>query len=281
MKVIATVQLQALEWPQWSEYELMKGWLSPCGDPRPHRQLDDFDLVNPFARLGSLPLEGWGTAFREQFVNRFGLLGQTVLAGKSRRVRGQQRMGDNLVWAMAHARNVDRILRLHKGRFSDLDGLLESLAYRRVRTREIGQKEWLQNLHPMTIQVPILEEPWQVGIGRENLFPEGAASSPLSVQRLVIAQLLNPNIAGVNRRYDTTRGEPVFHCRALIEVIYWQLADRLGVCKVRRCECGALFFAADARQKFCPPIEGKKESACAKRFYMRRFRLRPRSTGQR
>jgi hypothetical protein len=270
LEVIATQSLHDMEWPQWSEYRILGGWIFASGKERQKRHLAGVDLVTPFARLALVPLEDRVAVLHEQFVRPFGLLGYTVLSGRPHRTGKFLRMADDLAWTLAHVRNVDRILRLHKSRFGELDQLIGALDKRSMRTRKEGQLTWSRHPQPITLQVPLVHEPWQAGIA--SIFLDGGDNEPMAVQRRLVAALLNPNLAGISRQYGALRGVPEFRCRALIEALYWQLADKLGEFTIRTCKCGALFFPTDERQKFCPPPDGRNESLCAKKFYMRRFR---------
>jgi hypothetical protein len=207
------------------------------------------------------------------FVKRFGLLGRTVLSGTSRRRDdGHLYMADDMAWVLQHARNVDRILQLSRSRWTKLDDLLEFLDLRTVRVREIGQDVAEPMLHLKTLQVPVLTEPWQIPIRPDALMAR--RTEPLDVSRQIIAELLNPNLIGVQRAYDPTADAPTFQFRALIQMVYWPLADRLGHYAIRQCRCGAMFFAPDERQD----SHSKK---CYRRFYMqdhRKGRLRRRKT---
>jgi hypothetical protein len=85
--------------------------------------------------------------------------------------------------------------------------------------------------------------------------------------------MLNPNVEGVPRICDGK--ESRFRFTALVQVVYWQLADLAGSRYLRQClECKTLFFASDNRQVFCPPPAGVRESRCAKRHQMRELRNR-------
>jgi hypothetical protein len=133
---------------------------------------------------------------------------------------------------------------------------------RTARVRSIGGND-AKSVADVSVQVPILSEPWQIGIRPAALSLRNA--DPLTISRQIIASLLNPNLSGVSRTYDPVTNRPTFQFRALIEMVYWELADRLGHYQIRACRCGALFFASDAREK-------SHSTDCYRRFYMRDYR---------
>jgi hypothetical protein len=91
--------------------------------------------------------------------------------------------------------------------------------------------------------------------------------------RAVLRAFLEPNLCGVDRGYDPETGRSVFKFKALIQLIYWQVADWINGERLRACEeCQTIFFASDDRQRFCPPPQGINESRCARRARMRALR---------
>ena len=251
------------EWSRWSEYlQTPDGWLCAAGT-RIAPDDAETDLVSPFAAIlaGARRLED-GVPRLRAFYRDFGLLGYTLLTVRQHRVpraagRFDLREGDPIHWALEHVANVGLILALARERRGPLDRRLTSISTRQS-----------------TLRIPTVAPPDAIPLSFD-MARALAESPPLDVARRIIAELLTPNLAGVTRIYDAQTGAPRFHVRVLIEAIYWQLADRLdGRHTLRQCPCGALFFAQDARQRHCPPQAGQRESACAKRFYMRRMRRR-------
>jgi hypothetical protein len=249
-----------LDWPVWSNYSVdQDGWMYPSGERRIVRHGSE-DLVNAFAAIHAVPLEQRPDALLE-FVKKYGLLGQTRLGRPRRRADGYVfDVADDRAWALLHARNVHRILRLKEERNRKLDDLLALFGDdRTVRVRDIGSKA-RQVTHPLPPQVPTLAEPWSIRLEPDVLVDR--AAKPLQVSRRLISHLLNPNTGSVPRVYDPVTDSPTFHFRTLIELVYWQLADALGRYQIRRCRCGALFFVFDGRQK-------AHSTRCFRRFYMR------------
>ena len=92
-----------------------------------------------------------------------------------------------------------------------------------------------------------------------------------SAARRLLEALLTPNLQGVKRVCDGK--ESRFEFVAPIQVIYWRVADLAGSPYLRQCvDCNTVFFAGDARQIFCPPPQGIRESRCPKRYRMRELR---------
>lgn len=246
-----------LKWKRWERYEQSDdGWISPAGEPvKPYIFSEFDDLAAHLARVNRSATPNIALL---DFYSAFGLLGQTVLSGEPiLRKSGTQRSlkdGDQQAWALLHAQNVDLILSLLRERWAKLDRLISLV------------------LNRAALQVPLSEEPWQKGIPAEDLHKLIDGADALEQSRLLVAQLLNPNLKGIPRRFDPDTGASEFHFSAPVQIIYWQLADHAGIDKPRRCMCGALFFALHANQKFCPPTPGQKSSRCAARFRQRRKR---------
>jgi hypothetical protein len=288
----------------------------PTGERLAPRLLtQEIDLVNPFAEIAVAPNEKQEQRLLE-FIREFGLLGQSVLAGgnpppivdappivlratKRRptplQVENARRMADGLGWALSHARNVDLIMRLHQARRGDLDRLLDWLNGRIVKVRvpegfafptkedapsedDFVDESWASKRRPGLLRAPLLAAPWFDHHRLAELSQPG--DSALDRSRRVIAALLDPNLRDVQRVTDWWTGTARFQFRALIQLLYWQLADRLGRWSIRRCRCGVMFFADHGNQESHSP-------QCFRRFYMRDHRkgdLRrkrlPRKTGR-
>ena len=280
--------------PRWTKYFVHDdGWIYADGEAAPpYVVTGEDDLPTQFARV----VEPVGRRFDAhlppllEFCGRFGLVGYTALAGprlvgnlgtataiatrtKSRlRPNGKDgqlsielRAGDSIHWALRHATNVRLILALHRGTqgWTKLDPLLDQLGRTQIPLTTPQSKEgrtlWQK---PLKLDLPTVRQ----------------THTPFVVARQVLAALLQPNVGAVDREISTTLGEPhfPFRLRALIDAIYWQLADSVqGNVEVRECQCGALFFARDPRQQCCPKLPGQRESRCTKRFRMRSLRHPP------
>jgi len=102
---------------------------------------------------------------------------------------------------------------------------------------------------------------------------------PSAIIRQSLCNLITENMAGVRRWLVTdphgSRAESFFLCSAMIEAVYWQLADRMEARLVRRCvECRRFFVARDKRQQYCPPLPGSTRSRCSSRLNVSNFRKR-------
>jgi hypothetical protein len=100
----------------------------------------------------------------------------------------------------------------------------------------------------------------------------------------VVSGVIQANIAGISpeplivkrgRRKEVRTG---FHFRALIEIVYWHLANalqrgRLWICEVEACR--AFFIQRRRGQRYCPPPYGHRgRSRCATLARQDRFQTR-------
>src|SRR5262249_33790481 len=156
---------------------------------------------------------------------------------------------DRSLWAYHHAKNVDLIMSLSEARYGRLDRLIDSL-----KSREAAlQVALVTNPRPGHID---RLKPWIKGIPAQTISRLVAGQTPVRAARLIIGELLNPNLRGIRLAYDPSTGSPTFQFRALIDSIYWQLSQRMGSVHIGKCPCGALFFADHGKQRFCPPPPG-------------------------
>ncbi len=283
---------------RWTSYEPTDdAWICPAGDRQPSAPVEaDGSLVSRFAAIvaGAERVED-AVPKLCAFYGDFGLLGYSLLTNQlhqRRRPDGRIDLceGDPVWWALAHVANVVEILGLAKDRGSALDRRLAETAKQHaaaaIQIPTVGphmvqlQEDVAAALHvppsfPVTNRQGVARLYGVEAAVRVDAAEDAAsrARAPLAVARRLLAERLNPNLVGVVRVYDAEAAGPRFAVRVLVEAIYWELADRLETrTTIRRCPCGALFFAIDQRQKHCPPREGQRESACAKRFRMRRLR---------
>ena len=269
-----------LVWPRWTRYKLhTDGWVYAAGKrAKPCHVGPDLGLVNAFANAGRGDVDETITALLH-FYKRYGLLGQTLGGGelgldgpRAATFSGQRevRAGDDSGWAVCHVLNVRLCLSLayplNRRAWQQLKAKLNSLADRQDAQVAVDELQiQVPILVPMTFAPWVRQLPFSI---RQALDRE---SEP-RVARRVLDELISPSLATVTRVLDPETGTPRFRFRALIETIYWQIADLVGTSALKQCECGALFFARDRRQQHCPPLPGIRESPCAKRFRMRRLR---------
>ncbi len=201
------------------------------------------------------------------FAARYGDLGYCHLAPFEKRCGG-----DPVYWVKAHARTVADALEV-----INLLGDVESA--RRPEERRRARKN-LRSCLELRCFDPRRPRPFAaVAIAdqvRHKLFFTAALlHDPVSAAHQYLRSLINPNIREVAfQLYEAPQGKSqfFFHFRAMIEVVYWHLANALEGGKVRRCaECRRPFIATDRRQRFCPP-PGAGRSRCASRFHIRTFR---------
>lgn len=227
------------------------------------------------------------------FVRSFGLLGYSALGGghlavpRDRRAEDRRRQGverdvqlverDDVIWALGHAQNVDLVLALlaELRNTRRLRAMLEGLRGRggdsRPRLEQLGAHDGTRILgRRPRLQIATLTPPWQLPLSLD-IDKALKGNTDVVVAHNVIAQILNVNLKTTPRVYDPLERQIVFRPKSLIEAIYQLLAERIGG-TVRRCRCGAYFFARDDRQRSCPSPLGAKESRCAKRFRMQRLR---------
>jgi hypothetical protein len=197
------------------------------------------------------------------FVQDYGLLGQTALGGKRPIVQIQRTSGrpypaeaDDLVWFRGHASTVHLVMSLIRA----LRGKINAEALERLF---VGLPQ----------RIATVQDPWWMTLDSD--FKAGVRTEGVvkTAQRALSA-LLTPNLQGVDLVIDPESGAPVFRFRALIQAVYWMLADRWGIGRrpIRCKECGAVFFPDDDREKFCPPPPGVNESRCGRRRRMRILR---------
>jgi hypothetical protein len=169
----------------------------------------------------------------EDFASEFGLLGHSHICKPEQRCGG-----DPVRWFRSHAKNV----------FDTLN-LLEAINRKDVVV--IGN--FLRRL--------------------PRFFATTAwPSNPIRAAREAVVMMVNPQIEGVRRQLQVgTDGiRSVLQPRALIDVVYWQLANASeGVPTIRRClECESFFIGGDPRRMYCP---GKN---CGMQRRVKRFRER-------
>jgi hypothetical protein len=185
-----------------------------------------------------------------QFADRFGLLGYNYLVPLENRCKD----GDPLHWFVAQARTIYTLAEL----------------IRYVREAERGDRYL-----PDYLREDISNGPFALGGKVVATRFRTATRSPTIAANGIIRYLINANLGTTGRVLQSSdRGlRTIFTFQALVQVIYWQLADRIGKSSIHRCiECGRIFSHSNVRARFCPPQGGKKISACKSRWNVREFR---------
>jgi hypothetical protein len=91
--------------------------------------------------------------------------------------------------------------------------------------------------------------------------------------------ILNRNVSRIYRYVATDekgKDRSFFGFHAVIDVVYWHLANLIDGGIVKRCEadrCDGLFIQSDPRQRYCPKRFRQQESPCATRQRQRERRL--------
>ena len=179
--------------------------------------------------------------------------------------------GDPVYWVKAHARTVADALEVID-RLGDVESARRPEERRRARKnlRSCLEQRCLDPRRPRPIAVAIADQ-----VRHKLFFTAALLLDPVCAAHHYLRSLINPNIREVALQlYEAPQGksQTFFRFRAMIEVVYWHLANALERGEVRRCaECRRPFIATDRRQRFCPP-PGAGRSRCASRFHVRTFR---------
>lgn len=191
----------------------------------------------------------------KSFADRFGLLGYNFLVPPEYRCKG----GDPLDWFLAQARTVCVL--------TALAGLV------RVARASTAERMELAKF----LAREISNGPYALGGRVVTTMLRAKHSNPVSAASGILRWLINENLGDTRRRIQSLgqHFRTIFVFRALVEVVYWQLADQLDKSSIHRCrECGRVFVHPNRRLRFCPPEGKKKISRCKSRWNVRRFRKR-------
>jgi hypothetical protein len=195
------------------------------------------------------------------FSVRYGLLGFDRLHREEMRQRKEHWAGDPVLWALSHARFVSAILSVteiindvRSGRVTLNDDtapkIAEALA---AEFRKAGVKGPLKEAAPeehlFEYALPGDQGIRRVWVGDWERDPFGGAYT-------LLTELINPNIRGVHYEFiprgqnaETELGTRL-RWNGLLEVVYWQLAERVGG-EFRLCPRCARVFPASGRRKYC------------------------------
>lgn len=221
----------------------------------------------------SLPIElaalHEGKIAPARFASKYGLLGYDRLVPREKRLGG-----DPIQWIGAHARAVffslDLVARINSGDTADL---LEGLC---------GMPK---DFYGSLAECRLLDFTWIRGRGwlAHVIKSHSRERTGVTLHQICLSQvnttvltLINPNIASIRRELMTDhrgRVTSVFRFDAMIQCVYWQIADRLERGGIRRCKfCGRFFVPSGTKQRFCSPPSGVRRSRCAQNYHVRRFR---------
>lgn len=215
-----------------------------------------------------------------KFVERYGLLGY----GRMHRdqMSDRKEKGDPVSWVLAHARVVRGLLRILE--------IMDDVRSKRVplngstplaRTFESVFKEMdiagpTQDVQPNSVYFNLVSPE-----GERKVWVSDWKSDPIAGVYVLLTELINPQIRGVHyeflssSRFERTESKLGVRLRwsALIEVIYWLLAERVGG-EFRQCSlCARVFPVSDPREKFC-------SGSCMNKVRCRNYRARKKSKKQ-
>jgi hypothetical protein len=191
-----------------------------------------------------------------------------------------------IAWVRAHARNAWLVLRLligleHAHGFDGEDELEEVLVDEVLILREAPRDEWAMQhaaLLADRIETILDDSPrWDTWVGSPRMYPRELAGR-------AIAAIISSNLAQVNVEVRSSGNGSIsmdYGFTSLLESIYFQLgvnaADqtRTRTCGWVQCAwCAKFSQKTNARQRFCPPDRGRKESICAVKYNTDRIRRR-------
>ncbi len=251
-----------LEWWSFGTYmETPDGWFVPDPSapylPRRYEPAREPGLVSAVTHLHATSYSDEHSQDILHFLRDFGCLGQTTFSKQYREVDDRFVDGDSRLWLEHHGRAVNLIMRLHEAQENGDKGRLHELlaelhdSQKRLRTTFLAAGE-----RCMSVELPL----------------QFYKSEPAATAQRVVEAILNLNLGGVDRAVH--QGRDVFKFKTLVQLVYWRLRDELMEARpVRRCMgCGQTFFVYDARQRFCPPPPFAKESRCAVKLRVSRYR---------
>lgn len=234
----------------------IKRWYAPIAHPELPQMVAKLEQADEKGLVG--------------FAETYGALGFTWLTPDpmaafytwpdGRRTAG----GDPLDWMRSHGRAVKLCLELmealNKHSAKDVDRITG------CRTDVVGDHQVVMST-PLRLARLAEIDGLEVQLNRP----------PFDRARTVLADVINSNIALVHRALalvDGTEHKSFFVYRAMIEAVYWHLANAVEGGIVARCKrpgCGALFIQRHRSQEYCAPRWNQRESPCA--LWVRQRRL--------
>ena len=242
-----------------------KGRYGPTDFPRVKRiywPASTADVVGELAKVESGNENGV-----LDFVNSYGLLGHDELVTPKPGIPN----GDPLWWFWRHAETVKMCM--------ELTALLQNKDSAGIK-RILGiQKDGFYDFPKIGVRGG-----WD-GEFKARALTDDCCSEARNTRSVII----NANIKNISRiirtNYVTGKVESCFKFSALIEMIYWHLADAcvigLGVRQCAYDRCPGFFIPTDPRQRYCPSrwIENGP-SPCARRARVEKWRSNPENRDQ-
>lgn len=252
-------------WRVAEDYVIQDRWLKEQGkDARLYFPAAHKELPSELAKLH----EGDEKAVLD-FARTYGALGYRCLV-KDHTLPN----GDPLTWIWAHAGTVRLCLRLLEGLQDKDTNHIPNRDHLDNVLREIASPQWGQDAPKARIAAggKIGEAYWGLAPQSRGEFEDLAAT--------IFKDIVNKNLIGLSPRLvfneQTNSWRQVFSFQALIQMVYWHLANYAAGGRLKRCEaegCGSLFLQTDGRQRFCPPrLDAQAESPCAVRQRQRNLR---------
>jgi len=272
-------------WPRHKNNKIENNILIPnFEDIECYYPMSKISIVNDFKQLKdgdeSLILE---------FTNLYGSLGFSYYAEIGDRVGG-----DPIWWIIAHAKAVQTCMEIQKVIEENNEGLMKDLV--KSMTFSLTAKEfhksmaYLGEMQSPNLDAVISKKCYSILEGADKRMKVILVPDISDRDLLLTIQMdfLNSNIQNIKREFILERIDPkdesntnnkihsYFDFKALLDVIYWKLADKIDGGVIKRCAaegCGGIFIQTDKRMIYCPPLSGHKESSCAARERMRKARL--------
>jgi hypothetical protein len=272
-------------WSVAEDYEIASGILRPKGAIRRiYCPIMHDELLNVL-----LKLERGNEVGLLRFARAYGHFGYSGLVPPEKR-----RGGDPVGWIWAHIETLQMCGRLLRWlREEDLNRLEASLCALQL-SDQVRASVWRflffmrdDEAHwPATIMAArgeIIYRSWRaLGAHTQQRFVAERELEELAEE--VISSVIQANIGGISpepiivkrrRRQEIRTG---FHFRALIEIVYWHLANalqggRLWICEAE--DCRAFFVQRSRGQRYCPRPYGEHgRSPCATRARQDRHQQR-------
>ena len=258
-------------WPVTDKYRIEGNVIKQYGKPQKlYAPIECKNLPNEFAMLCEEP----NNEEIINFLRTYGLLGRGLLNAQYTSIGNQNNVvTKNIVettdWVITHSKTVKTIL--------DLSYYIQEYKYGELKKYLI---EYACGKNSTAIQLEIgnLEDTEKITIPFDFCDDE----IETSVRRLC-AELISENIQNIHRLvYVDKKGclQSTFVFTALIEIIYWILADSILKGELKQCMwCKRFFIQTHGNQKYCPiPTDVKekypkvKDSRCGSAYRVSEFR---------
>jgi hypothetical protein len=269
--IISTENIQGAL-PVFNDYAIDNDILKPCmikGLGKLYFPFLHKEMPHHFARL----YEGDNSNIIN-FAKSYGMLGRELLVA-SQIYDPNKRKGypETVEWIKAHSKSVHICLSIinHLKQFPHDS----SVNYENPPLNEYLSQFLLNGNTYHLVNVGNTYEIQSITFGKEiDLYKDAIR---------ILQELINCNLCHFYRSIELQANGNIsnnYNFTALIEVIYWILADTVVNGHVKQCEeCGRVFIQTDKRQRYCPIMREAKElhsnlkdSTCAIRHRVRTWR---------